>query len=44
MFWTYNSAELFNMLVIERGWSSAAYGTANGSPKRKALRRSREMK
>ncbi len=24
--WTYNSAELFELLVIERGWSPKRYG------------------
>ena len=24
--WTYNSAELFELLVIERGWSPRRYG------------------
>jgi S-adenosylmethionine:diacylglycerol 3-amino-3-carboxypropyl transferase len=24
--WTYNSAELFELLVIERGWSARRYG------------------
>ena len=24
--WTYNSAELFQLLVIERGWSPKRYG------------------
>jgi hypothetical protein len=24
--WTYNSAELYQLLVIERGWTSHRYG------------------
>jgi hypothetical protein len=24
--WTYNSAELFQLLVLERGWSAKRYG------------------
>jgi hypothetical protein len=24
--WTYNSAELFQLLVLERGWSPKRYG------------------